>query len=151
MPYEYRRLTPEQRRTVVDDRRRRGYPRHSPPHPFRDAGSYLISASNYEHVGVMHSPERRSEFLTQLMLELQASGAEVQAWVVLPNHYHVLLSIDRLERISDALRHLHGKTSREWNLADRLTGQRRVWFKYVDPEEAEAERFEVYERELARF
>ena len=132
MPYEYRRMTPEQRRAVVDERRGRGYPMHSPPHPFTDAGSYLISAANHEHVAVMHSPERRSDFQAQLMVELQASGAEVQAWVILPNHYHVLLNISRLERISAALQHLHGKTSREWNLAEGLTGERRVWFKYVD-------------------
>jgi putative transposase len=132
MPYEYRRMTPEQRRAVVDERRRRGYPIHSPPHPFADAGGYLISAANYDHVAVMHSPERRSDFQAQLMSELHPVGAEVHAWVILPNHYHVLLSVGRLEHIAAALQRLHGRTAREWNLSDGLTAKRRVWFKYTD-------------------
>ena len=30
------------------------------------------------------------------------------------------------------LKHLHGKTSREWNIEDNLTGKRRVWYKFAD-------------------
>ena len=41
MPYEYRKLTPEEREAVLRQRRECGYPRHAPPHPFREAGRYL--------------------------------------------------------------------------------------------------------------
>jgi len=30
--YEYRKLTPEQKRRVVEERRARGFPAHAPPH-----------------------------------------------------------------------------------------------------------------------
>jgi putative transposase len=52
--------------------------------------------------------------------------------VVLPNHYHILLSIEALDSVSAALKQLHGATSREWNLADIQTGRRRVWYKFTD-------------------
>ena len=48
------------------------------------------------------------------------------------NHYHVLLAIQSLNDVSAALKHLHGKTSREWNIEDNLTGKRRVWYKFAD-------------------
>ena len=55
---------------------------------------------------------------------------DVIAWVILANHYHVLLTIQSLNDVSTALKHLHGTTSREWNIEDNLTGKRRVWYKF---------------------
>lgn len=58
VPYEYRHMTPEERAAVVEERRQRGYPRHSPPHPYREAGWYCITATNYEHAHIITSPTR---------------------------------------------------------------------------------------------
>lgn len=108
------------------------YPLHAPPHPFRDAGRYLISAANFEHVAIMALPDRRTEFEARLLAIMDEIRAEVYAWGVLPNHYHILLGVDSLDLVSAALKQLHGATSREWNLADGQTGQRRVWYKFTD-------------------
>jgi putative transposase len=132
MPYEYRKLTPEEREEIVNSRRSQGYPLHAPPHPFRGAGAYLISAANFEHCPIMDSPERRTEFEAQLLNSIQEIAQDLIAWVVLPNHYHVLISIQSLDDVSVALKHLHGTTSREWNIQDNLTGKRRVWYKFAD-------------------
>ncbi len=40
--------------------------------------------------------------------------------------------VKSLNDVSAALKQLHGTTSREWNLADGLTGKRRVWYKFTD-------------------
>jgi putative transposase len=37
-----------------------------------------------------------------------------------------------LDVASRLLQQLHGTTSREWNVADGMTGQRRVWYKFTD-------------------
>ena len=42
--YEYRKLTPEQRAELVQQRLARGHPPHSPPHPIRDQPFYLLTA-----------------------------------------------------------------------------------------------------------
>ena len=132
MPYEYRKLSQKEREELVRDRSERGYPPHAPPHPFRDAGAYLISAANFEHKPVMDSPKRRTEFETLLLNSIKEIADDIIAWVVLPNHYHVLISIQSLDDISAALKQLHGRTSREWNIEDDQTGKRRVWYKFVD-------------------
>ena len=82
MPYEYRKLSPQEREETVNYRRERGYPLHAPPHPFRDAGAYLISAANFEHKALMKSPERRTEFEMQLLTTLHEIADDVIAWVV---------------------------------------------------------------------
>jgi len=132
MPYEYRHMTPQQRAAAVEERRRRGYPLHAPPHPYREAGWYCITAANYEHAHIMASPDRLTAFEDQLLSELAGIGAEIGGWVILTNHYHVLAGVQSLDQISAALKHLHGMTARAWNLEDGLTGQRRVWYRYYD-------------------
>ncbi len=131
MPYEYRKLTPEERAEVVRQRRERGYPYHAPPHPFREAGGYLITAANFEHAPVMALPDRRTDFESRLIVAMENIQAQVFGWVILPNHYHILVGVGSLDHVSAALKQLHGSTSREWNLADQQTG-RQVWFRFAD-------------------
>jgi len=132
MPYEYRKLSLEEREGVVRYRREHGYPLHAPPHPFRESGYYLITAANFEHQPIMSAPPRRTEFETSLLEEIKGIQAEAIAWVVLPNHYHLLVDTDSLDSISAVLKHLHGATSRKWNIEDGLTEKRRVWYKFYD-------------------
>ena len=132
MAYEYRKLTPKEREEVVLQRRERGYPLHAPPHPYRDSGRYFLSAANFEHAHLMASADRRTEFETRLLAALQGISADIFGWVILPNHYHVLIGVESLDFVSAALKQLHGSTSREWNLADGETGKRRVWYRFSD-------------------
>ena len=105
---------------------------HAPPHPFREAGYYLITAANFEHAPMMDSGERRAEFEMLLLGEMRGIQAELIAWVILPNHYHMLIDVESLDSVSAVLKYLHGKTSRQWNLEDNLTEKRRVWYKFSD-------------------
>ena len=132
VPYGYRKLSPEEREEVVNFRRERGYPLHAPPHPFREAGAYLITAANFEHKHIMKIPERRTEFELRLLKAVREITDDLIAWVILQNHYHFLAYIQSLDHVSVVLNQLHGTTSREWNIEDGLTGKRRVWYKFAD-------------------
>lgn len=132
MPYEYRKMAPEEREEVLRQRRARGYPLHGPPHPFRQLGWYMLTAANFEHGAIMAAPDRRTAFEARLLTTLRDGDAKVFGWVILPNHYHVLVGIASLDQVSVVLKQLHGTTSREWNLADSQTRKRRVWYKFMD-------------------
>jgi putative transposase len=132
MLYEYRKITLREQEEIVRYRRERGYPLHAPPHPFREAGYYLITAANFEHAPVMDFAGRRTEFEILLLEAMRGIQAETIAWVILPNHYHILVDVVSLDSVSAALKYLHGKTSRQWNLEDNLTEKRRVWYKFSD-------------------
>jgi putative transposase len=131
MPYFYRQMSPEKREEVVQERLARGYPLHSPPHPFRGPGRYLITAANFEHQYFMDAPARRTDFEAHLLEKLHEQAALVFAWVVLANHYHVLLQVPHLDKVSNALKWLHGTTANEWNQADGQAG-RQVWYRFND-------------------
>ncbi|HLG13882.1 MAG TPA: transposase [Blastocatellia bacterium] len=80
----------------------------------------------------MFSSERRTDFEARLLQNLREIDSAVFAWVVLPNHYHVLLEVRELDGLSSVIKGLHGKTAREWNLLDGLVGKRKVWYRFSD-------------------
>jgi len=67
--------------------------------------------------------------LLEAMKDIQA---EVIAWAILLNHYHILIEVESLVSVSAALKYLHGSTSRKWNLQDRLIEKHRGWYKFSD-------------------
>jgi len=129
--YEYRKLTPEQRAEVVQQRLQDGYPPHSPPHPVRDQPFYLLTAACYEHVCHMESGSRRQEVLDTLFEWFVGCGMEICAWVVLPNHYHLLVHVTDFDALGGIFRRVHGPASRRWNLEDDSPG-RKVWYRFSD-------------------
>jgi len=132
MPYDYRKLTPEEGDEIVRIRKKNGYPLHAPPHSFREGGNYLITAACFEHTPIMDAAVRRSEFETRLLGLFASAKIQIQAWVILPNHYHLLVGVDDFDQIAPVIKRLHNGTSYEWNRADGMTGKRRVWYHYVD-------------------
>lgn len=80
----------------------------------------------------MTTGDCRTDFEARLLERCREMNAQIFVWVVLPNHYHVLLGVESLEPLTKSIKRLHGATAREWNLADGKTGQRTVWFRYTD-------------------
>lgn len=129
--YESRDLTPEQRAELVRQRLALGYPPHSPPHPSTDQPLYLLTAACFEHGCRMESRERRQEVVNSLFEQFVRQGVEIRAWVVLPNHYHLLAHVTEFESLGSVFRRVHGATSRAWNLEDESVGCK-VWYRYTD-------------------
>lgn len=80
----------------------------------------------------MTAAERRTQFQELLLSGFHEIQAEIIGWVILPNHYHMLVNVGSLNLISDTLKRIHGFTSHEWNLQDGLTGERKVWLRFSD-------------------
>jgi len=129
--YEYRKLTPTERAELVRQRLARGFPPHSPPHPVRDQPYCLLTAACYEHVSCMASPGRRQQLLDSLFEAFITGGIELRAWVILPNHYHLLAHIADFRALSQLFRRVHGPLARQWNLEDSTPG-RKVWCSFTD-------------------
>ena len=129
--YEYRRLTPQQKRELVQARLDRGYPPHSPPHLEIGRASYLLTAACYEHTNHMATPARRKMLLDRLFSEAIEVGVQIMGWVILPNHYHVLAYIADMAGLKPMFRNTHGSMAYAWNQSDGQKG-RKVWYRYSD-------------------
>jgi putative transposase len=128
--YNYRYLTPLQKAEIIEYRKLQGFPPHSPPHPFQHKTFYLLTAACYEHKPRINSISRRQELLDQLFKNFLDADIEILAWVILTNHYHVLVNTVEFKRVSGILRLIHGRLARQWNLEDKLRGK--VWYSYSD-------------------
>jgi putative transposase len=129
--YEYRKLTPDQRQKLIEDRKLRGYPPHQPPHLALDHTLYLLTATCYEHRAHMHTPQRRQTVLDLLFEQFIQHSIEIQAWAVLTNHYHLLVHVTEFKALSGIFHRVHGRTSHDWNKEEQAQG-RKVWYRYSD-------------------
>ena len=130
--YSWRRMTPEQRKAVLEERKRHPRPWHGPPHYVGESGLYLLSAACYEHrpvIGV--SPQRMAEFELELLKTVDELTRVIVVWTLLPNHYHVLVDTFDLDALLKALGQLHGRTSFRWNGEDCRRG-RQVWHRAAE-------------------
>ena len=106
-------MTVDERERVLELRKARKLPWHSPPHlDFKIAKQYLISSSCYEHFAVIgKDPERMTECEAEVLKICENFSSRIYAWCILPNHYHLLLRTERISELRNALGEFHGRTS----------------------------------------
>ena len=130
--YRWRRMSPEQRAETLAFRQRQRLPWHGPPHYESDDGLYLISAACYEHKPIIGlNSDRMAAFESELLEVIESVCERVFAWVVLPNHYHILVRCTDIRALLAALGRLHGRTSFRWNGDENRRG-RKVWHRAAE-------------------
>ena len=131
--YDYRTMTAEERRDVIEARRRNHLPWHSHPHRELVGNvSYLVTAASYDHSSsVGHTPGRMAECEEGVLGICREQAADIFAWCVLPNHYHVLLRTGQIKALLKGLGQFHGRSSFNWNGQDRQRG-RHCWYNAVE-------------------
>jgi putative transposase len=127
--YDWRRLSQSDRHEVLKERKRKNRPWHSPPRR-HGPGQYILTGACYEHEPhIAASRERLDAFSSELLSTL--ANVRLYAWCVLPNHYHVVVGVTRLDPVVHALGRLHGRTSYDWNGEEERRG-RKVWYSCTD-------------------
>lgn len=105
---------------------------HSPSHCFVPGQAYIVTARAYRKAPVFASPERRTLLLSTLFEQAEQFQWSLQAWAVLPNHYHFVAHAPEDARsLKRMIQALHSFTARAVNAEDRTSG-RKVWYQYRD-------------------
>ncbi len=129
--YEWRKMSEPERWRVLAERRKARVPHHAPPHYRHLEGLAIVTGTCFEHRPLMEGLERRRRFGVALLALADRLAAEVHAWTVLPNHYHILVKLERPTDLRPEFGRLHGRTSRQWNLEDGTPG-RQCWFHSLE-------------------
>jgi putative transposase len=109
--YRWRTLTDEERRFTLAWRQQTKRPVHSPRHIDSGQRHYLVTAACYEHLPhIGDSVEPMNAFTGAWLDTLQEHSLSIFAWVVLPNHYHALVSTRDVKAVLKHLGQLHGRT-----------------------------------------
>ena len=130
--YRWRKMTPEQRAEAQAERKIRLHPKHSPRHHKEGKGLYLITSTCYEHQPWIGTTDDRMDYFSnELLVMLKSEATRVDAWVILPNHYHAVVLTDSCPALLRELGKLHGRSSFLWNGEDETRG-RKVWFNTME-------------------
>ncbi len=131
--YRWRQLTPRQRKELLNWRKERGFPWHSPPHRANFGRQrYHITAACYEHRPLIGSePDRMESFTRDLLEVLSQDDVRAFAWCILPNHYHALVLAPDIQSLLLRLGQFHGRTAYRWNGEENARG-RKVFYRSVE-------------------
>ena len=115
---------------MLAERKQLKLPWHTPPHFGTEPTLYLLTAACYEHHQILSSEARRDEWLGRLLRMEDELDADLRAWVVLPNHYHLLARV-ALPAFRAWIGRHHNRSATRWNRQDQTPG-RQVWYRFSD-------------------
>jgi len=104
---------------------------HHPPHIYISDTWYFLTARIYQNQPLLKSSDAKEfsrDLLKSLVNEFQT---RIAAWVILDNHYHILLKSLDGSALPQFIRRFHGRISYELNHRDQTEG-RQVWHNYWD-------------------
>ncbi|MCH7910698.1 MAG: transposase [Candidatus Hydrogenedentes bacterium] len=105
---------------------------HAPPHLFRPNSHYIVTAGTLGKRPFFNTGEKRTLLLNTLISEGEDRNWRLEAWAILPNHYHfVAQSPQDSTTLSKLIQAVHSKTAIALNRLDKTPG-RKIWYQYWD-------------------
>ena len=102
-----------------------------PPHLYRDNTIYFITANTVNKNHYFNDNPKKNTLINTLKEALDKFHFGLYAWVILDNHYHLLLKITESKTLPLFIRFLHSKSTILLNKLDKWPG-RKVWHNYWD-------------------
>jgi putative transposase len=102
-----------------------------PPHIYEDNTCYFISAGIVCRQRLLDTDAKRILVRDILKEAIKQYGIQLYAWVILANHYHLLLKTADVAPIYKFIKRLHGDSAIRLNKLDNMPG-RKVWYQYWD-------------------
>jgi putative transposase len=102
-----------------------------PPHIYEHNSCYFLSGGTVRHQRLLDSNAKRVLVRDVLKDAIRQYGVRLYAWVILADHYHLLLKTSDIAPIWKFVKRLHGDSAIRLNKADHASG-RKVWYQYWD-------------------
>jgi len=106
-------------------------PRHHPPHLFIDDKIYFITCRTANKEKLFNNLEKKT-ILKRCVIEAQKKfNVKIFAWVILENHYHLLIQLPKGKLLPDFIKIINGRSSFLINKTGSKRG-RKIWYNYWD-------------------
>jgi len=102
-----------------------------PPHIYEDNTCYFITASLMRRQRLLSTDAKRILVRDVLKEAIKQYGIVLYAWVILADHYHLLLKTGDAAPNHKFIKRLHGDSAVQLNKLDVMPG-RKVWYQYWD-------------------
>ena len=107
------------------------YKEYHPPHFYFDQSIYFITCRTVNKEKFFSTDAQKYILYSCLKTGLLAFKIPVYAFVILDNHYHLLIKIQKAEDLPLFIKFLNGKSSFELNKLENKQG-RKIWYQYFD-------------------
>jgi len=105
---------------------------HRPHHDEHNLpGEYFITGKMTDGLSLMVDTEYKYEFFEVLINLCKRHKLDLIAWVLMDNHYHVMVCSEKIFQLSRFANSLHSVTAKIFNDNDQVRG-RQVWNQYWD-------------------
>ena len=107
---------------------------HTPAHYFKSNSTYMLTGATYKKIKLLKGDEPKIIFYNSLKKGCENYNWKIIAWVILDNHYHIMLRApEKADTLSNLVRDLHKFTAlwmkKNIGVAKYL---KRVWYNYWD-------------------
>lgn len=103
---------------------------HNPAHLMLDEAVYFITGATYHKLPLLKPPEVKQMLLDCMQTVFSDYQWALQHWVILDNHYHLLVKSQSGSVMAQIFKNLHGQSGYLIKQSAKLTG--RVWWNYWD-------------------
>jgi putative transposase len=103
---------------------------HTPAHLFLDNQPYFITGAIFKKRRLLADSELKQVLLTIIKRNFQKLEWQLNAYVILDNHYHLLGISNKGEDLATLIRGIHGASSRV--IRQKVDCELPVWWNYWD-------------------
>ena len=104
---------------------------HRPRHIYADDAIYGITAAVYNKERIINTPPKRIKLIKATREILTQFHYHLYAWVILPNHYHLLIKSNIGLDLPVILNKIHAQYALWLNKEDKTKG-RKIFYQYWD-------------------
>ena len=104
---------------------------HAPIHRFGEETTYFITGATYLKQHFYRAAIALDELQEILFTHAKTHNCWLQAWVLLSNHYHLVVRCPTGDHVRKMLARLHSDAARALNQREEARG-RRVWYQFWD-------------------
>jgi putative transposase len=108
-----------------------GFRPHHPIHFFLDNCVYFVTAGTAGKICALHNDDQKQIFMEVLEESIHRFDMELLGWVLLDNHYHILIRLEKASLLRGFIQNLHSNSARLLNKLERQPG-RKLWWNYWD-------------------
>lgn len=110
---------------------------HHPPHLSIGQWDYFITATTYHRQALFVSEPAAKLLFQKIQRAIATVHGRLDAWVIMPDHYHLLLHLQEGATMSKLMNTVHGRVSYQLNRRDAQRGRKlfqNYWDRYVRDE-----------------
>lgn len=103
---------------------------HNPPHIFLDNAVYFVTASIYKKRPLLSDPNLKWQLLDIMKTTFDRLDWEFQHWVILDNHYHLLVKSKLGNDLSKIMRNIHSVSG--YKIKQITQAENPIWWNFWD-------------------